>query len=347
MRRKLTNIILDIAIDKGLKEIRVNSKRGIRNLVDLGAHFAKGRFQVDFYKMAQRMLEFEDSSYYDLIFKTVNNVNNNILKEFGINIGLNSWTYGANTIRNFEKDNGYNIPWTIIFDFVTPTKNPMELLDLLDIITQGKEVGIYTYMIFIDKDFNGKEDLFKVINDNSDCAFLLFGTPNSIVERDIVRIKECNNLSISIYMDNIDEEFLSIIGLLKENKCLYGIYNYYKDENVDEILSNNWIEKVIKLNCTYAFLISSNDCNKQNIKKVSSYIRETKTNQKYPIFLMDFFEDIKYVDGIISVEPCFVGFLYDGRVILNDADNYSELSFKKVNLKEILSISMPKVGYLK
>ncbi len=347
MRQKLTNIILDIAVDKGLKEIRVNSKRGIRNLVDLGAHFAKGRFQMDFYKMAQRMLEYEDSSYYDLIFNTVNNVDNNILKKFGMNIGLNSWTYGANTIRNFEKNNGYNVPWTIIFDFVTLTKDPMDLLELLDIIRQGKEMGIYTYMIFIDKDFNEKESLFEVLNDNTDCAFLLFATPNSIEEKDIQKIKGFKNLAFSIYMDNINEEFLTLIGLLKENKCLYGIYSCYKDENVDEILNNDWIEKIINLNSTYAFLISSNDCNEENIKKVSSYIKDTKTNQKYPIFLMDFFEDIKYVDTVISVEPCFVGFLHDGKVLLNNSDTFSKISFKEANLKDILSISMPKVGYLK
>lgn len=347
MRQKLTNIILDIAIDKGLKEIRVNSKREIRNLVDLGAHFAKGRFQKDFYRMAQRMLEYEDSPYYDLIFNTVNNVDNNIIKKFGTNLGLNSWTYGSETIRNFEKDNGYNIPWTIIFNFVTPTTNPMEVLELLDIIRQGKDLGIYSYMIFIDKNFNEKDNLFKIISENSDCAFLLFATPDSIDKKDVLNIRESGNIIISIYMDNLDKEFLPLIGLLKENKCLYGIYNNYENENVDEILNNNWIEKVIKLNCTFAFLIGSSACNEENVKKVSSYIRDAKINQKYPIFLMDFYEDIRYVDTIISVEPCFAGFLQDGKLILNNAGNFAKLSFKEMNLKDILSISMPKVRYLK
>ncbi|HAE92634.1 MAG TPA: hypothetical protein DCG60_08345, partial [Tissierella sp.] len=126
MEDKLTKVMLEIAIERAFKEIELKSKRGIRNLVDLGAHFAKGRFQKDFYNIAQIMLENENSPYYKLVFNIVQNVDHNILKTFGINLGLNSWTYGAKKIRQYEEKKGYNVPWTIIFDFTNP-KN-----DILD-----------------------------------------------------------------------------------------------------------------------------------------------------------------------------------------------------------------------
>ncbi len=57
------------------------------------------------------ILTSEDSFYYDIIANIVKNTRHSTIAGFGINIGFNSLTYGANIIRENEKKFGYNIPW--------------------------------------------------------------------------------------------------------------------------------------------------------------------------------------------------------------------------------------------
>ena len=341
MHQKLTRTMLDIAIDKGLKEIRTKSKRGIRNLVDLGAHFAKGRFQEYFYQIAQNMLENEDSSYYDLVFNTVNNVDNNILKTFGINIGLNSWTYGANTIREKENCYEYNTPWAIIFDFTIPTAISLNSSDILKSISDGKDMGIFSYIAFINDNTSLKENLFEAFEKNPDCAFILFADPNNLDINDILKIKNLKNILISINMEEMKEnqELLSTVELLIENKCLYGIHSIYDDKDTETILNNEWINKIVNLTSTFAFLIHSKNCKKENIAKVSSYIQDMKTNQKYPTFLIDLYEDMSYVSKIISSKSCFIKILQDGKIITENENTNSNLNITNIKLEDIFSFS--------
>lgn len=341
MHQKLTRTMLDIAIDKSLKEIRTKSKRGIRNLVDLGAHFAKGRFQEYFYQIAQKMLENMDSPYYDLVFNTVNNVDNNILKNFGVNIGLNSWTYGVNTIREKENCYGYNIPWAIIFDFTTQTTSNLESSDILKLIKDGKATGIFSYIAFIDENTKLKENLFKVFEENQDCAFILFAGPKTLDINNILKIRDLRNILISINMEEMEEnqELLSTVESLKENKCLYGIHSIYDDEDSEIILNNEWINKIVNLNSTFAFLIHSKNCSKENIAKVSAYIKDMKTNQKYPTFLIDFYEDMSYISRVISSKSCFLKILQDGKIITDDDNINSNLNITNMKLEDIFSFS--------
>ena len=59
----ITRMLIETFVKKGLRDIKSSPKRSIRNLVDLALHAAKGRFQQNFFKIAQTMLQNEDSPY--------------------------------------------------------------------------------------------------------------------------------------------------------------------------------------------------------------------------------------------------------------------------------------------
>ncbi len=48
---ELTYAIITSAVENGIRYIQDNPKRGVRNLLDLGEYFAKGRFQKDFFEL--------------------------------------------------------------------------------------------------------------------------------------------------------------------------------------------------------------------------------------------------------------------------------------------------------
>lgn len=348
MHQQILRVMIESAVDKGLYGVKTDLKRTVRNLADLGDYFAKGRFQKDFFKIAKKMLADENSPYYELIATIANDVDHHIIKNFGINIGLNSWTEGAKQIRKYEKENGYNIPWTIVFDFQNKVENPLTLLEIAEIIQQGKKIGIYSYMFFTSRDYAYMDELLEVFKRNPECAFIIYTYSNSLTKEHTIKLREYGNAIVSICMNNFNKspEFSQTIKILHENKCLFGAHLKYDDDNAGIILNDNWIKQIMELDCTFAFLIKAVDCSPENEKAISSYIRDAKTNQKYPVFLIDFYEDIEHVDRNISTEPCFFKILQDGTVVSSKENLVTSFKTRDTPLIEILSQIMPKVSYL-
>lgn len=291
--------IIETAINKGIRDMKDDPKRGIRNLVDLASHFASSSFQRNTLKLMQNMLSNLNSPYYDRVSYLVSNVDHDIIKTFGINIGYNSWTCGAKKIRNNKKDYDCNIPWTIIFNLTKEKEDKLTNNNILEIIKGGKYLGIYTYMLFLEN-LDGFEDILK---ENSDCAFILYLPFNSLTEEKIKKINSYNNTAFSILyeksMDTIN--FKNTIELLHKNKSLFGLYSYYNDDNINDILNDEWVHKIVSAKSSFGILIESKNCNKKNASLVKDYVSNSKTNQEHYAFLINLYEDISKINKNISV----------------------------------------------
>lgn len=117
---------------------------------ELGRHgFAifQRKIPKPFFETAHTMLENENSAYYDLIYNAINHIETEHLIKFGMNLGYNSFTWGAQHIRTNENVLGFNIPWVIFFQMDQP-----ECLEHLnqyhEAIKEGEELGIYSWMLF-------------------------------------------------------------------------------------------------------------------------------------------------------------------------------------------------------
>ena len=93
MQRDFKRISIENIVHKAFMDIEEDPRRGLRNLVDLGVNFAKGRFQKPFLRTIQNMLEDEDSAYYTLLEQLLKNTTPAHLSTFGINVGYNSCTF--------------------------------------------------------------------------------------------------------------------------------------------------------------------------------------------------------------------------------------------------------------
>lgn len=298
----ITTTMIETAINKGIRDIKDNPKRGIRNLVDLANHFANSPFQKNILELMQTMLSNLNSPYYRIVSYLVNNVDNNILKTFGINIAYYSWTNGAKIIRKSEENLECCIPWTIVFDLKEKERKEYLNLNINHIIKQGKELGIYTYMFFS----HSIDDLECFIKDNPDCAFILFISPHMIEEESISKMKSYRNIFFSILYEGSNDtiKFKNIINLLHANNSLFGVYSFYGDENREDILSNKWVNDVININSPFGILIESKNCSKETALLVHEYIFNSKTNQKHSAFLVDLWEDIARIKRYISTDSC-------------------------------------------
>ena len=115
MESSTSRILIETVVRKTLKDIKKSPERSTRNLVDMALHFSGGRFQQNFFRIAQTMLQNESSPYYALLRNVAAFADTERLVCFGMNLGYNSCTMGAKKIRENEQKLKFNIPWSAAF----------------------------------------------------------------------------------------------------------------------------------------------------------------------------------------------------------------------------------------
>lgn len=334
IRNDINIKMIQSAIDKGIADIEDDPKRGIRNLVDLANHFAKSPFQRDITSLMQSILVNLESPYYDLVLDLLANVDQEILKRFGINLAYKGWTYGAKKIRKNEEKFQTNIPWTLIFDLRKNIEDSLPKNDIEKIIKEGKELGIYTYNVFI----NNLKGIHSIIEANLDCAFILFLPPSAIKSEDLRRINSYKNTCFSLYYEPGSDlqAFNKSIQVLVQNKSLFTIYSYAKEDYSKYILSDNWIKDLHK-KIPFQIFIDPEGSDNKSLPKIQDYIFDSRTSQKYSIFLIDLYKDIARINMNISNKSSILTIKEDGYIYNNDLSYMTSLNIRDLSLKEIFS----------
>ncbi len=293
--------MIESTIDKTIREIRTNPIKGVKSLASLGNRFANNPAQKELLVTIRTMLENPNSPYHKIIPNLVNNVNTHTLKTFIMNIAYNSWSFGGKKIKQYKRAYGFNIPCILIFDF---SKKPDTILDnnkILSTIEQGKKLGIYAYLFFS----NNINDFSTILKQNPDCAFLLYISPKNLTKENLAKIEPYHNIFFSLlYEPFIDPKaFKNATSLLYNNHCLFGSHSYYNNDNINYILSNQWIRDVTSPKSPFLFLIESPDCTPTNASLVHNYIAQLKTKPAHATFLIDLYEDMAQINNQFSRNP--------------------------------------------
>lgn len=335
---EVTRKLIEVAIDKEIRNIRSDPYRSVRRLVDLGRSFTSGRFQKHFFLMLRHTLHDDSSAYYPLISRIADTVNEETIKRFGINIGYNSWTLGARTIRENERTLGFNIPWAVSLTLDCSAPDTLSVSDYSRVIREGTELGIYTYWLSI-SNAGGCLAALELAEEYPDCAFGLFFCYYS-PQQFISEFGSLSNVLISL-----GEPDASLASSLTDAGCITCRHIFYDDSTAPALLSSDWIEDSCSLGCTFVFLVASRGCSVETEKRVTDFVHDIRTRQAYPIFLMSLPSDIVSIDHIISGETCFMRLGTKGEIsVLTDEWQDTGLLLTDTPLKSLLGEAMPKVG---
>ena len=328
---KINKIIVSNAVRKGIRDISKDSKRALRNLVDMGAHLSKSRGPTEFFSAAQKLLGDPKSSYYKLVTNIVDSVDHKTLETVGMNVGYMSWTYGAHKIRQYENANGYNVPWTVFLNC-----NSNNNADIEEIISQGQTMGIYSYMFLAGNILYNLPELLLIFKSHPDCAFILFSDSELLSVFLSLSDSPMENVLISIEFPqkNIKEN----VKALYDRKRFWGMHYIYNDENVQEIISGRLLQQCLEEKSNMIFLITGTPCSQETIEAVNEYVDKTRKSKAYPIFISNLFCDVKYVDTVISSEPFTKVLLADDTIILKE-NIISDIGKKQTSLAEIFKDS--------
>lgn len=337
-RIDITRSLLEATIDKALRDLQTDPERSVRNLVDLAQSFSNGRFQKNFFSIIQSLLEDQDSAYYTLVRSVVSRVDHQTLKTFGINLGYNGCTVGAERIRRNEQELHFNIPWSVAF-MLDRAAGSVSSGEIAETIRQGKALGVYTYLLFCNGDT--VRDAVALARMFDDCAFLVFFSPECLDAQLADELRSCHNCLLSLDADK--EDCARAAALLWERQCLYALHTFYTQDRLEEIRSDAWLRRCVSCNGVFAFLISRGDYDGPVQRQIRAYTLQVRNRQQYPIFLIDLSSDLLSIDEIVSDEACSMGFDAQGRAWTRTAaSSDADCNLRNSTLTEILRRVTPK-----
>ncbi|MCD7734703.1 MAG: hypothetical protein LUH48_06205 [Clostridiales bacterium] len=334
MENNIPRILIEITARGAIRELKRTPRRGIRNMVDLALNFCHGRFQRAFFESAQRLLQNEQSAYYELAYDLVNRVDADRLMTFGMNLGYNSCTSGAKTIRRIEADEGYNIPW-----LATVMVSGDQYLEREDtycsLIDQGRKLGIYSWQLF---SRGNAAELLALPRKYPDCAFALFCAPE---EWDDALLEEAaplyNLLPVVRYEDGTEE----VCRRMRERGLFYAVHVLYGPEELADIQSGELFACTEPFGAAFTMLMPKEDCPEETRQEVYAAVTQARQSQRYRTIPWDILGDSCMVDSVISEDECFAVFAPSGDLILAE-EAEEQLNLFQMPLTDILRAAYPK-----
>lgn len=333
----LKRAMVESVVDRSLRDIRRDPRRGIRRLADLGEVAVSGPYQKKFLAMVRRMLEQEDSPYYTMVCNAVRSADNERLKTFGINFGWNCLTVGTNKIRAREQTQAWSIPWSLTLH-IGGEPEDLDAHILIRLIREGMELGIYTYFLFPDGMSRSISTALDAITASEDCAFFLFLPPKLTDTGAIQALTVPRNLMLGISSEV--PQWQSLATQLRQEGALYFLYRTYDgpDEALD-IASGKWAEQLSPLAGIGSICVAGQDCPAQCGTQVYQYALHSRMEQRYPTLVLDYYLDNLYTDAYISHAACLSGVCPNGELtrFQNGREYPTGLSVRSAHLDEVLA----------
>ena len=226
----MNRTLIETFLNKALRDMHDAPERSIRNFIELGTHFADGRFQKEFFEAAQTMLQDETSAYYRLVTDTIHNVNNSHLSAFIMNILYDSCTLAARTIRQTEEKEHFDIPWSIYLH-IDDQHFDVRREAYSEIFENAKALGIHTFNLFTNK----PEKLLPLASESLDCAFFLFCDPCTITDSILYKLAAAHNVMPVISFNDSDPQTATACAMLREQKIPYSVYMQYSNDDASQI----------------------------------------------------------------------------------------------------------------
>ena len=279
-------------------------------------------------------MEDPNEPYHGYLLKLLNEVDPDVLTTAAVNFFINANLIGWPLQEELRKKYGCNIPWAILLDptsacnlhctgcWAAEYGNKLNLsFDEIDnIITQGKELGIYMYIYTGGEPLVRKNDLIRLCEKHNDCIFLCFTNATLIDEAFANEMLRVKNFIPAISLEGFEEatdgrrgngvyqKAVKAMELLKSKKLLYGISTCYTSANYKSITDEAFYDHLIDLGAYFIWFFHympvGNDASPDLLltPEQREYVYRTvrRLRAEKPLFAMDFQNDAEYVEGCIA-----------------------------------------------
>jgi len=326
--RKYTKVLIETVVERGIKDITDDPKRSLRRIAEMGKQFSEGRFQKASFGHITNLLKNDDSPYYKMLEDFLATVDHKCIKTFGLNLGYDSWTYGARVIRRESESRGYMLPWIVFIHYGMEKNKGMTAEGIRSLIGGLKPLGTNTYVLIIEHGSAADPDLMEVISENPECTFFLFLNDGEISAEEAETVKNLKNVVISVNISAAGA--MATCRMLKEMKALYVIHYIYSTDETDRFADEEYIGSWLTYGSAFIFLVQ-----KDSDKGIAGkYARNTRMEQEYPILIWDIYSDSRLINEMISDMPFIFEIGSDGNVIYPENTGINVLGRDIVSVME-------------
>ena len=301
LQHRLTRQVINIAVTKEMDDMRGDTKRSIRNLIDLGLLFSKSESQKRFFNTAQEVISNPKNAYYSLVARMIADVNNDTIKKAGMNLGYSSLIYGAHKLRNRQALSDDSLPWLLVFD-IGDSSAPL-FDQMKHFITEGRELGIYSYIVCPYKK-NDIPAICEIAKSFDECLFILAVSSDLISEQTAKALGDTNNMIISVHISGSDfrnRNDRAAFLLLKQNRCLYGFDIGYNDANMEQVTALEYIRSAISLGNTFGMYIPEDGTSDSCKAAVYEFVCAERGLNGQSLIALEWFQDMRYIsESILS-----------------------------------------------
>lgn len=361
------------AIDFALKSVKKDPEKGISRILDLTGKFAGDVFSQQQLAAAKDYLTNPENKWTQYIYRIIDEIDPHVLKMTALNLGFEAFLNGTKTIRNNREIYKCNIPWLILFDPTSAcnlhctgcwaaeygSRLNLTFEEMDDLITQGKQLGVYFYMLTGGEPLVRKNDIIRLCEKHNDCAFNIYTNSTLIDEAFCKECVRVGNISFSLSIEGTKETndgrrgdghydaVLHAMDLMKQYGLIFGTSICYTRANVEAVTSDAFLDMLIEKGVRYSFyfhympvgnsaspdLLPTPEQRKYMIKRV----REVRAiHGGKPIFLMDFQNDGEFVGGCIAGGRNYFHINSNGDAEPCVFIHYSNMNIREHSILEIL-----------
>lgn len=362
--------IQQFALKQVLGYLKKDPQKNLPKIMEWVRKFDTENIYVDQYDMIEEYLRDPNNNWTQLMCNIINNVHPKIVQTVFTNFLLNASIRGWAEIQKNKEKYGHEIPFTILVDPTTACNKhcigcwaadynkalnlSYEQLDKL--FTEGKELGIYFYIMTGGEPLVRKKDILKLAKKHNDCIFMFFTNGTLIDQQFCDDLIEVGNLVPTISVEGFGDatdgrrgegswnDIMRAMDLMKSNKIPFGFSTCFTTANCDSVLSEKFIDLMIDkgayfswyftfmpIGCKTDTSLMANPDQREKLYRTIRAWRNTKS-----IFNMDFWHDAEYVGGCVAGGRRYCHINANGDVEPCVFCHYSNANIKDVSLIEAL-----------
>ena len=337
LTHKMQRAALGKIVDVALSCAEQDREKTMCQLVDAAKQFYGSGFSDETYENAKKVLTDPDSKWTKLINCVLDQTDPHVARTTALNLGYEAFFRGTKMIRENRVKYQCNIPWLILFDPTSAcnmhcvgcwageygNKNNLSFEDMDKIVTQGKELGVYLYMLTGGEPLVRKKDVLKLAEKHNDVQFAIYTNSTLIDEPFCEEVRRLGNIAFMLSIEGTPETndarrgeghyaaVMHAMDLLKEHGLVFGTSICYTSANYKSVTSDEFIKMLVDKGCRYALYFhympvgnaASVDLllNPEQRVYVKNRVREIRNMEHGPgIFTMDFQNDGEFVGGCIA-----------------------------------------------
>ena len=324
-------------VDLLLKQRDKDRTKTYLQLIDLAEQFWGKGFSKESYERFRKAVKDPDNRWVRFVDSILDESDPHVAKTAIMNLGYEAFFRGTKMIRKNREIYHCNIPWLILFDPTSACnmhcvgcwsgtyghKHNLSFEDMDKIITQGKELGVYLYMLTGGEPLVKKKEILKLAEKHNDVELSIYTNSTLIDEEFCKEVVRLGNITFQLSIEGTPETndsrrgeghydaVMKAMDLMKKYGIIFGTSICYTRTNIEAVTDEKFIRMLADKGARFGFffhympvgnnaapeLLPTVEQRKYMIQKIRGYRSHNCDINFYP---MDFQNDGEFVGGCIA-----------------------------------------------